>query len=293
MEVLVAVVDDLWLFLRESLFGAVRSRQDTPLLAAPVKNTETVSREEVVSPEVVTDGDAVQMSEDVSDEAASYMRSPALLHTGEQYYIGAVGALVHADPVIAFDNALEELEYGQSVRLLQLQGRWAQVRYGEMVGWVLKDALCAALSDVFPQFEDGESYIQEHEGTRQLRAFIGDIFGGARSDYPLTAEEYVYYKLLRGRRVIQWGDERSRIAGTWQRRLKGRQGIYIRITPKTDAVMEYVVDDIGYLAYVDAVYPDNSIKISQIVTEDNSRFFERTLEAEEWRELRPVFITVA
>lgn len=281
MNVLIAVVDDLWMFLRESLFGSV--------ISLPTRRTQR----ELPAPSVaeVLQGVLETRTEAVSE--TKVFQSPSLLHTGEQYYIGTIDAYVYADPVIAFDNALQVLSYGKSVRLLQLQGRWAQVRFGDFIGWVLKDTLCSALSDVLPQFQQVELYHHDHPETIKLRAYIADEFGGARGEFSLTAEEYVHYKLVTKKRFIAWGAERSRIAGTWQRKLKGKQGVYIRITPKTDAVMEYIVDDVGYVAFVEAVYPDNSIKISEIRTDNGSVYRQLTMSCEQWRELRPVFITVA
>ena len=279
MEVLVAVVDDLWVFLRQALFGRV-------ITVAPVQPALTEPAD------ATTDSFVEVVTERQSNELET-LSSPALLHAGEQYYVGAIDARVYADPVIAFDNALELLPYGKSVRLLQLQGRWAQIRYNDFVGWVLKDMLCSALSDVFPTLTPDELYPASDTETVKLRACIDDMFGGGRGMFALTAEEYVSYRLWRQKRSVTWGEERARVAGTWQRKLKGKQGIYIRITPKTDSVMEYVVDDIGYLAYVEAVHPDNSIKLSEVRTDEGSRYREYVLSTEEWRELRPVFITVA
>lgn len=281
MNVLFAVVDDLWMFLRESLFGSI--------VSLPARRVPT----ELPTPSVAQVLEGVIETHGETESETKVFQSPSLLHTGEQYYIGSIDAYVYADPVIAFDNALQVLSYGRSVRLLQLQGRWAQVRFGDFIGWVLKDVLCNALSDVLPQFVQDEMYGYDHPETIKLRAYIADEFGGARGEFPLTAEEYVYYKLVTKKRFIPWGEERSRIAGTWQRKLKGKQGVYIRITPKTDAVMEYVIDDVGYVTFVEAVYPDNSIKISEIKIDDGPVYQQLTMGPDEWRELRPVFITVA
>jgi surface antigen len=64
------------------------------------------------------------------------------------------------------------------------------------------------------------------------------------------------------------------------------------IIPKTDAVMEYIVDDIGHLAYVEAVSSDESIKISSVGMFDEGMFSEIVMQRTEWIELRPVFIEI-
>lgn len=279
MKVLIAVVDDLLVFARSALFGSQSVvLQDSKEIVLPKKTYKDIPEEAVVK---------------TNHEPKKQFVSEALLHAGEQYYVGTVDALLYADPAIVFDNVVHTLAYAQSVRLLQMQGRWAQVRIAEKVGWVLKDVLCSAARDVFPDFSSDEIYSSEHEQTAKLRACIADEFGGARGEFSLTPEEYVHYKLQQKKRTIHWGDERSRHAGTWQRKLKGKSGIYNHIHPKTDAVMEYVIDDVGHLSFVEAVFPDNSIKVSEILSEGVSEYRERTLVSEEWKELRPVFITVA
>lgn len=280
MSVLLAVVDDLWLFVRESLSGSVTSEPTTPHEEVPVTTVQEVFKD-VLDTHVRTEVPVV-----------SQTQTNAELHTGEQYYVGGADAYVYADPVIAFDNALQLLEYGQAVRVLTLKGRWAQVRFGDDIGWVLKDVLRAALAEVSPQFEQGQLYTHDHAETKKLRAYIEDAFSAGRGQFDLTAEEYVYYKLRTKKRQIAWNGMRSRIAGTWQRKLKGVSGVYIRITPKTDAVMEYIIDDVGYLAFVESVFPDNSIRLSEIGAHDTPTFTQYTLTVEQWRELRPVFITI-
>mgnify|MGYP000400181490 CR=1 FL=1 len=55
--------------------------------------------------------------------------------------------------------------------------------------------------------------------------------------------------------------------------------------------MEYVSDeDIGHLAYVEAVFPDESISCSEIGEPERGYYNERTLGKEVWQHLKPVFI---
>ncbi len=277
MKVLIAVVDDLLVFARTALFGSQRVVMETPTTHVDTVETYVQTLEK-------------------SAAAASSPQPPvseALLHTGEQYFVGTIDASLYADPTIVFDNMVRTVPYAQPVRLLQLQGRWAQIRFDDTVGWILKDALCSAARDVFPEFSPHEVYTADHPQTIKLRAYIKDEFGGAQGMFPLTPEEYVYYKLLQKRHHIHWDGERSRLAGTWQRKLKGKMGIYSHVQPKTESAMEYIVDDMGYIAFVEAVFPDKSIKISQILPEGEAVYCEHTMLPEEWKELRPVFITVA
>lgn len=276
MDVLLAVIDDLWQFAHSALFGhrAVttldREREhqpSLPLLGAPL-GTLALANHEV-------------------DEVAS-----SRFRTGEQYFIGEVGAEIYSDPVVAFDTIVGTVTYGQSVLLKKLGGRWAEVVVGARSGWVLRDVLRERREDIHPQLHIDECYDAHHPETIKLRACIDDEFSGARAGVPLSAAEYVTYKLQQQKRTIIWQEDGPRIAGTWQRRLRGQLGIHIAIMPSTHSIMEYIIDDLGYLAYVEAVFPDKSIKVSQIGAIEEGQYTERMLTKEEYRELTPVFIEV-
>lgn len=58
--------------------------------------------------------------------------------------------------------------------------------------------------------------------------------------------------------------------------------------------MEYLTeDDTGHVAYVESVFPDGTITISEIGPWKDGVYGERSLAQEMWRELKPVFIEVA
>ena len=209
---------------------------------------------------------------------------------GEPYFVGTPDAVLYLDPVITFDNAQTVLPYGQKVILTELRGRWAAIRYDDIAGWIMKDALVARLVDVTPQLRPGHYYDASDPETRKLRACIHDLFSGRVGGYPLNAAEYVYYRIIADKRCVPWGSMRFRVAGTWQRKLRGQPGVHMGVVPKTGAVMEYVIDDIGYLGYVDAVYPDESIKVTGIGLDDEGIYTERDYTKAAWKELRPIFL---
>jgi surface antigen len=49
-------------------------------------------------------------------------------------------------------------------------------------------------------------------------------------------------------------------------------------------------NEVGYLAYVEAVFPDDVITISEANFPDAGIYNERSLTKEEWKDLRPIFI---
>lgn len=279
MKVVLAVIDDLFQFARASLFGVFSVSEETRI----GKYEATNDPHNTSNPQ----------THFLLKEYAGALESSNTFVQGDQYFVGIENVYLYTDPVISFDTACMTLPYGSKIRLLKFGGRWAQVRFAATEGWVLKDVLKDNATDVFPQFITGVYYDASNTETVKLRLCISDEFGCAASDVPLTSAEYVVYALQKHKRYISWSNERPRIAGTWQRKLRGRSGIHIGVSPKTETIMEYIIDDIGYVAYVEAVFPDGSIKLSSIGLYAEGQYDEEVMTKEQWRELRPVFIEVS
>jgi len=193
---------------------------------------------------------------------------------------------------VAFDSVVATLKYGQSLSILNSSNRWYEVDYNGQKGWILRDSV--TINNIHPIFKYGQTYDSSSKETAKLRSYIEDAFAGNVVDVPLTDVEYVTYRLLKKGRSIAWGNLRPRTAGLWQNLLRGQEDVHMSIVPKTDSIMEYISeDDVGHIVYVDAVFPDESILISEIGFPDLGQYSERTLLKDEWREFRPVFIDVA
>lgn len=280
MRIVLAVIDDLFQFARTSLFG-VDDRPKVRELQSPFLDT--------FQPPLLP---AYREKPAANPLPLAAAPSENFSTQGNLYFIGLEKAHLHTDPVVAFDVVFAALLYGEQVRVLKLGGRWAYVHSGERVGWIFKDALREQARDVFPLLEEGKIYDAKNEETIKLRLCIGDMFCGEVASLLLTDAEYVTYKLSRKQLFIPWTEERPRTPGSWQKKLRGRQGVHIGIAPKTDSVMEYVVDDVGYVGYVEAVFPDESIKLSTVGILDEGVYSESMLAKEQWVELRPVFIEI-
>lgn len=203
-------------------------------------------------------------------------------------------AMVYEQPVQEFDGVVGILPYGARVKIHTTQGRWAQVSSDHMNGWVLRDDLVDGAHQIEPQFLLGEEYRSGNEETEKLRAIIADEFGGGQLEYPLQDTEYVLYKLKTYGHTIVWPDTRPRLAGRWQRILAGHPGIHIGIHPKTHAVMEVInADGSGHVSFVESVFPDQSILVSEVGVPEEGQYNEHILPYPEWRELRPIFIEIA
>lgn len=276
MQVLLAVVDDLWQFLYQSLFGV-----KTPSVL-------DLEREHQTSLPLVTTTTTRPLPMVIINQSPT----DTDFKPGEQYYVGETEALLYSDPVVAFDTVIGPVSYGQSVYVKKLGGRWAEVFIDKKNGWILKDTLREKREDIHPQLLLNEIYDAHHPETIKLRACIDDEFSGARAGLPLMPAEFVSYKLRAQKRFINWTADGPRVPGSWQKRLRGQVGIHIAIMPSTHSIMEYIIDDIGYLAYVEAVFPDKSVKLSQVGVPEEGQYSERMMTQEEYRELAPVFIEV-
>ena len=279
MQALQAVTVELAHFVFIECFGcrttAVRPSEFTinnklPLIPRePVKGLESRVRQPVRGSTVVT-------------EAIS----------GEKLFTAVIGCPIFTSPVETFDGVITKLPYGAVLTYHRSQNRWSEVSYGDVRGWVLRDSVTD--SSVTPQFFSDEYYGPEAKEVKIVRTIIADDFNGAALDLPLQDVEYVTYRLQKKARTLPWGIERPRTAGSWQRLLRGKSGVHIGVTPKTDSIMEVVhEDDTGHVAYVEAVFPDQSILISEVGQPEPGVFSAHTMTKEEWRELRPIFIEMS
>jgi hypothetical protein len=269
MRVLLAVLEDLWLFAAHAVSALFITVEDRNIPSAVVRVRST------------------------------FMQAPALpagnpvLHPSTSYFIGEQEVAVYDKPVVAFDTLIFRVGYGQLVHIDAFQGRWAHMSIGDLHGWILKDALREQARDVQPVFLEGVAYDTHNDETRKLRMTISDQYQGEECGMMLQDNEYVTYMLHKKGLSIPWGMERPRIAGTWQRYLAGKRGVHISITPKSDSVMEYISEDgIGHLRYVLSVFPDDSVRLSGVGVEEEGVYDESMMAKEEYKELRPVFIEI-
>lgn len=280
MQVLLAVIDDLYQFARTALFG-IFFEQKTSADSYVNFHTEYSPQLPLLEQETIHQA-----------HHALLPKTGMTFVQGEQYFIGVAHTFLYTDPVVAFDSVVMELPYGELVYVQKLGGRWAHIKTQQYQGWVLKDVLAEQSRDVFPVFAEDILYDAMHPEVQKLRLCIDDAFGGTHVSVPLADVEYVTYKLTKKNKHIPWTSERPRTSGTWQKKLRGVQGIHMSVTPKTDSIMEYVRDDIGHVCYVEAVFPDETLKINGVGLYTEGFFTELMLGKKEWIELRPVFIEV-
>lgn len=273
MAVITEVLNDLYVFAVKYRFGFASTEKESepPVLWSPIQ-----------PPAIVPPAPTKTLVKRTGD-----------FFSANVVYVSIPGAFMYALPTRIFDGVLGELPYGAAFEIIGSQGKWLQIEHNQVRGWIHLDDVVRNKSNIEPQFTKGEIYTHDHADTVKLRTMIDDSFYASQFDLSLQDVEFVTYKLSVQNRTIPWPSERPRIAGTWQRILKGVKGVHLGVAPKTDAIMEYInADNTGHVAYVEAVYPDGSIFISEIGYPDEGRYEERTLNKKDWIELRPVFIEV-
>lgn len=284
MGVITEVLYDLYLFAFKYRFGFATepTKSNAPALWSPIAPP-------AITPQ--TTRSAPKPSPTPTPKPVTALAPPTEKDSG---YVFSDMTFVYVLPTRMFDGVLAELPFGTSFQIVGSQGKWLEISHEDIRGWVHRDDVTRTKEQLTPQFIEGEQYTYDHPETEKLRTALHDQFHAEAFDLPLTDIEYVTYKLESNNQRIAWPVERPRAAGTWQRLLKGVPGVHQGISPKTGAVIEYInSDNTGHVAYIEAVYPDASIFISEVGYPEEGRFHERTLTKDEWIELRPVFIEIS
>jgi len=213
--------------------------------------------------------------------------------TPDERYVVAARTPVSMFPYQGFDTTLSYVSFGDSVTVRSYQGSYAQIMTATGPGWVKKDSLVAQRSTVWPTLTVNDIYQFDSTATQLVRKHVKNAFNTEVLRLPLQSVEYVSYRLLQSRRVVNWGPNRPRVPGVWQQLLKGRSGIHIGVQPLADSVMEYCTDaGEGVLYYVEAVTPDNTVLCSTVGLVVAGQYTSHAFPVSYWRELRPVFIDV-
>ncbi len=213
------------------------------------------------------------------------------LNTPLATVVGAQVPLL-ARPVQAFDTQVGVVSFPRQVKVLHIEGDYTHVSVGDTSGWIPSAFLETNGTDIQPRFSKGVTYGADHDETIKIRKLLQDECFGGVLQLPLQAVEFVLWRLQSINASIDWGIQRPRLPGYWQRILKGKPGVHIGIEPKTNAIMEYFSETgKGILGFVTSVHPDQSIVVQSIGKNHEGEYLEEMLSANVWREWRPVFIS--
>jgi hypothetical protein len=284
VPLLIAVTEDLGRFAFEAFRG----------FFMPKKKETEATQAMLPAPEPLL---ALPVAEELPVPDASFDSVPdiALVKNTVMYTASYAAPLKNA-PSHKEDATITVLPYGSMVMIIKVEGVWAYVISGTHAGWVYAADLEDRAAHVYPSFDIGEENRDDDPSTIRLRALIQDEFGAGELGLPLQAEEYALYRLYRRNVRPVWPQIRPRSPGSWSRILEGQEGVRIDSRPKGGAVMEFTLaahegsDPIGHLAYIEAVFPDDSLQVTEANWPDQGIYNERVLVKEEWEALKPSFL---
>jgi hypothetical protein len=205
-------------------------------------------------------------------------------------YIASSGAPLRSSPEYGVDNVFTHMPFGAMVVAVETKGEWVRIFHAGVEGYVELADLADRAAYVHPSFTIGETNEAHDPTTERVRAMIENEFSYGEGELPLQAEEYVLYKLRRNGIVPSWPHVRPRVPGAWATILKGATGVAIETVPSPRSVLEYEYEGKGHLAFVEAVFPDETIQVSEANWPEGGIYNERVLVKEEWKLLHPTFI---
>lgn len=298
MQLLLAVVDDLATFAYDSIRSLFIAQ--TPVVRVPpeVPIALLAPKEPVaLLPSSLSPNAEEEMEDDVLTLPAFVSHEPVMRPLRNTVmYTASIATPMKSAPHASGDATIAVLPYGSMVMVLRTDDVWAYVASGSHEGWVYAEDLEDRAAHVYPAFHIGEENRDDDPATVRLRAIIEDAFGAGELGLPLQAEEYVLYRLHKRGVKIAWPPVRPRSPGMWASILKDVPSVRVSESPTPGSVMEFRLlsddarDPLGHLAYVEAVFPDASLQISEANWPDLGVYNERVLVESEWRELRPVFL---
>ncbi len=214
------------------------------------------------------------------------------LESGVLAYVCARESILYTRPIVAFDSTIRTLKFSDTVAVHGTEGKFTRVAVDSQVGWVKTEHLTTDRTEIYATLHPNRVYEYDDSETVKIRLWLDDECLGGALYLPLQPIEYILY-LMKERGVgIKWPEERPRTPGTLQTILRGKRGVRIGIEPKTFSVMEYITKEkSGVIGLVEAVHPNETIVIKSVGKQVEGEHLIETISKEEWRELRPVFIS--
>jgi len=226
--------------------------------------------------------------------------------TTQKLYVNSeIGLRVRSTPEIKTDNILEVLNYGQEVTKIEERDKWLRVQYNlGKEGWISSLYLTEKkpidrsqvapkedFQDAFPKFKIGVANLANDNNTINLRKIINDEFGGSRNGWDLQCTEYTQFRVQQMGIAIKWPVDRPRHGGLWAGIFE-KCGFYeVLNTPKAGCAMCFTtgfrtpeMNTIGHVAFVEQVFNDESVKITEANWPPPGKYNERRVSKAEWQD---------
>ncbi len=186
-------------------------------------------------------------------------------------------------------NIIKELLESEEVTLID--GPWLKVKVGEQEGWVHGDYLTE--KEPIGKFKMGMPNLANDPMTEIVRKEINDEYKGGVNGWELQCTEYVTYRVkTKLGVVISWPVKSGRNGGKWGTIFQTHKTYPVTAEPKKNCAMSFTTgistnpatNEIGHVAFVEEVFSNGSIKISEANWPRNGIYNERTLTKSEWKD---------
>jgi len=126
------------------------------------------------------------------------------------------------------------------------------------------------------------------DNTLKLRAIIKDEFKGGRNKWDLQCTEYAHYKIKQNGIDIKWPVRYGRHGGKWADIFIKYKLYKVTDVPTAGCAMSFreslkgAAYETGHVAYVEKVWPDGSIYLSEANWPGKGKYNERKLTKAVW-----------
>jgi len=223
--------------------------------------------------------------------------------TKKLYVSAEIGLRMRTTPEIKKDNISEPgLPYGSEVLVMEEQEKWFKVNAGGRVGWVSCYYLIEnspiqqsselskkeSAQNLLPAFKPHYPNLAKDDNTVKLRKIIKDEFGGGVNGWDLQCTEYVHYRVQQMGININWPNERPRHGGRWAVIFENSGQYKVSNEPTAGSAMSFTSglknSTVGHVAFVEEIYENGSIKISEANWPPPGKYYERILAKSEWQD---------
>lgn len=144
---------------------------------------------------------------------------------------------------------------------------------------------------LYPRFESNQKYNALSSETLKLRLLLSSYRNSSKLQKPLSAEEFILYRLKDLNQPVQ--DEGFFSGpGFFHERCKGKPGVRTSIIPQRYSVMEmFDADQQPKLLFVENIFGDESLEVESVGFHNKGEFQYNVFTKKEWQEWRPVFIS--
>ena len=222
--------------------------------------------------------------------------------TKKLYVNSEIGLRMRSTAEIKKDNIVTTIPFGEEVVVIKENDKWFKIKYDDKEGWSSCYYLIEgspikqstelpkkeSMENVLPVFKMYASNLANDSNTIKLRKIIRDQFGGGANSWDLQCTEYVHYRIQLMGIIINWPNERPRHGGRWATIFKNSGRYKVSNQPRAGSAMSFTSglrnSNVGHIAFVEDVYENESIKISEANWPPPGKYCERVLTKAQWKD---------